>query len=481
MNRFTSRQSARATGLTRRHFLYSAALATSALGMAGCQTSTPSAQSRQISASEKLNIACIGTGGKGRSDTDLCAGENIVALCDVDEAMAAPQRAKYPNAKFYRDWRELLERETSIDAVVISTPDHLHALVASAAIKLGKHVYCQKPLTQTIHEARYLRELAAEYKVITQMGNQGSAAPGLRRAVEVIQAGVIGPVREVHLWSNRPVWPQGLNRPDAADQVPPTLDWDKWLGPAPERPYKRNLYHAFNWRGWFDFGTGALGDMACHTMNMPYRALKLESPTSVELLEHSALFDQTFPKTTKIKFQFPARGELPAVDFFWYDGNPRDKDVKPLRPPADLMDDIRSLQDVVPDSGCLLIGDKGRIFSPDDYGTRFYIRLNDEKELVASKEHPAVMAIPETLPRNTFSPDHDAAHHLEWIHACKGGANCYSSFEVSGRLTEFMLLGCVALRVDKRIEWDGINLRSPNVPEAAQFVRREYRQGWQLA
>jgi predicted dehydrogenase len=468
-----------AAGMTRRRFIYSTAVAAGALGISGCQT-TPRRPPR-VPANDKLNIACIGTGGKGRSDTDYCAGENIVALCDVDEVMAAPQQAKYPNAKFYRDWRVLLEQEKSIDAVVISTPDHLHAAIASAAIKLGKHVYCQKPLTQTMYEARYLRQLAAEHKVITQMGNQGSAAPGLRRAVEVIQAGIIGSVREVHVWSNRPVWPQGLNRPDGTDEIPVTLDWDKWLGPAPERPYKRNAYHAFNWRGWFDFGTGAMGDMACHTTNMPFRALKLESPASVELVEHSELFKETYPKTSKIKFQFPARGELPAVDFYWYDGDPKDKDVKPFRPHPDLLADIRALQEAIPDSGCLLIGDKGRIFSPDDYGTRFYVRQNDEKELTPSKEHAATNAVPETVQRNLLSPDHDAAHHLEWINACKGGPECYSPFAIGSRLTEFTLLGCIATRVGKRIEWDGLNLRSTNVPEVAQLVQREYRQGWKLA
>ena len=428
-----------------------------------------------------MNIACIGAGGKGRSDTDLCATENIVALCDVDDEKAAPQLQKYPGATFYRDWRELLDKEKNIDAVVISTPDHTHAAIASAAIKMGKHVYCQKPLTQTVHEARYLRDLAAEYKVVTQMGNQGSAASGLRRAVEIIHAGIIGPVREVHVWSNRPVWPQGLVRPASADEIPSTLDWDKWLGPAPTRPFKKDAYHAFNWRGWFDFGTGALGDMACHTTNMPFRALKLGYPTSVEMLDHSELFAETYPKSSKIKFQFPAREGMPPLDFYWYDGNPRDKEVKPLRPAQDVTADIGDLLETVPDSGCLLIGDKGRLFSPDDYGTRSYIRMHDEKELVQTKEHEAIMGIPETIARNNHSPDNDAAHHLEWIAACKGGPQPYSHFGVAAYLTEIILLGCIALRVGKKLEWDGPNMRATNAPEAAQFVKREYRQGWKLA
>jgi hypothetical protein len=365
--------------------------------------------------------------------------------------------------------------------VTISTPDHMHALIASAAIKLGKHVYCQKPLTQTVYEARYLRDLAKEYKVVTQMGNQGSAANGLRRAVELVHGGVLGKVHEVHVWSNRPVWPQGLNRPAAADDVPATLDWDKWIGGAPMRPYKRGVYHAFNWRGWFDFGTGALGDMACHTTNMPFRALKLGYPSSVELLAHSELFAETYPKSSKIKFQFPERDGMAATDFYWYDGNPSDKQVKPFRPDPEVTRDIGDLLEKVPDSGCLLIGDKGRMFSPDDYGTRCYIRMTDEKELRDAKDHEAARAIPESIVRNTLSNDNDHAHHLEWINACKGGPDPYSNFGVAAYLTEIILLGCIALRVGKKLEWDGPNMRAKNAPEAAQYVKREYRKGWKLA
>jgi hypothetical protein len=478
MKAHRSTSSSTSVGLSRRRFIYSSAVAAGALSLGAC-VSRP--QPRRISANEKLNIACIGTGGKGTSDTDLCAGENIVALCDVDETKAAPQLRKYPRAKFYRDWRDLLDKEQAIDAVVVSTPDHLHAAIASAAIRLGKHVYCQKPLTQTVYEARYLRDLAAKYRVATQMGNQGSAANGLRRAVEVVQSGVIGPVREVHVWSNRPIWPQGLLRPEGADTIPPTLDWDKWLGPAPFRPYKREVYHPFNWRGWFDFGTGALGDMACHTTNMPFRALKLGYPTSVELLAHSESFPETYPKSSKIKFHFPERGELPPVDFFWYDGNPRDNSAKPFRPDPDVTRDIGQLMESVPNSGCLLVGDKGRVFSPDDYGTSFFIRLNDETELRPSRDHPALAAVPQTIPRNSHSPDNDAAHHLEWIAACKGGPQGYSSFDVGAKLTEIILLGCIALRVGKKLEWDGPRMRATNAPEAAQFIKREYRQGWTLA
>lgn len=464
-------------GFSRRQFLYTSALAAGGLALTGCASGRP----RRISANDKLNIVCIGAAGKGSVDTDCCATENIVALCDVDEAKCAEQRAKYPKAKFYRDWRELLDKEKNIDAVVISTPDHLHALIASAAIKLGKHVYCQKPLTQTVFEARYLRDLASEYKIATQMGNQGSADNSLRRAVEVVQAGVIGPVRQVHVWTNRPIWPQGIARPEGSDIVPATLSWEEWLGPAPFRAYKKNVYHAWNWRGWFEFGTGALGDMACHTANLPFRALKLGYPTSVELLAHSELFAETYPKASKIKFVFPARENLPAVDFFWYDGNPKDKSVEPFRPEPDLTKDVAELLETVPPAGCLLVGDKGQMFLPDDYGTRSFIKLNDEKEFVDMKLRDDVRAVPQTIPRNEFQGENDFRHHQEWIAACKGGPQPYSHFGIAAYLTEIILLGCVALRTGKKLEWDGPNMRATNAPEAAQFVKREYRTGWKLA
>lgn len=465
-------------GLSRRQFIRSTALAAGALGLGGC---TVPQKPPRIPASSKLNIACIGVGGKGRSDTNLCAKENIVALCDVDEAMAAPQRKKFPQAKFYRDWRELLDKEKSIDAVVISTPNHVHAAIASAAIKLGKHVYCQKPLTQTIYEARYLRELAAKHKVATQMGNQGSAASNLRRAVEVIQAGLIGSAREVHVWSDRPVWDQGMKRPPGSDPIPEGLDWDKWLGPAPERPFKRGIYHAFNWRGWFDFGSGALGDMGCQTANMPLRALNLGYPTSIELLDHSELFEESYPKASKIKFTFPARDGMPPVDLFWYDGNPRDKEAKAFRPNSDITNDVSDLFDRVPDSGCLIIGDKGKIFSPDDHGARFYVRLKDEKEFQLARDHMGAQEVPETIPRNKLSPDNDAAHHLEWIASCKGGPKAYSAFDISAKHTEIILAGCLALRLGKTLEWDGENMTATNAPEAAALIKSDYRAGWELA
>src|SRR5437588_54040 len=345
--------------LTRRRFLYYSSLAVGAAALRSYGATRP----RKLGSGDKLRIAAVGAGGKGSSDIACCSSEEIVAICDADEKMAEGSRSKHPNAKFYSDWREMLEKEEkNIDAVTVSTPDHLHALVASAAIKLDKHVYCQKPLTQTVFEARHLRDLAKKHGVVTQMGNQGSSEDGLRRAVEIVQGGVIGHVTQIHVWTNRPIWPQGVTRPAGEDPVPSHLKWDLWLGPAAFRPYKDKwpegaitsgrrrgasgaVYCPFVWRSWYEFGTGALGDMACHTANLPFRAAQLEYPSLVELLDHSELNPDTYPKTAKIRFVFPPRKGLPETEFFWYDGNPQDNSVKPLRPSEDVTHEIKDLME----------------------------------------------------------------------------------------------------------------------------------------
>ena len=487
---------------SRRLFLQTTSLATGAVAF-GVPTLL-----RGANLNSKLNIASIGAMGKGQSDTNCCAGENIVALCDVDSERCAPQLKKYPGAKFYQDFRKMFEAMgKSIDAVTVSTPDHFHAIAASYAMRHGKHVYVQKPLVQTIYEARYLRKLAHETGVVTQMGNQGSAADGLRRAVEVIQGGVIGNVTEVHIWTNRPVWPQGLERPEGSDPVPDTLDWDIWLGPAPSRPYKKGAYAPWNWRGWQDFGTGALGDMACHTVNMPFRALKLGYPTEIDGTVLGMMNKETYPLGSKIRFEFPARhASVPArhktffhrhdtlkfapATFTWYDGGLPD-DTKPNghdfsnKPPKELLADIKAFQGEVPNSACLLIGDKGKIFSPDDYGEQFFIKLNDDKNFVHYKKHPAATEelIAQSLPRNPFKGSTDERHHLEWVDAIKKGDPqlCFSRFDITAQLTEIMLLGCVSLRVGKKLEWDGPNMKATNCPEAAPYIKRENRKGWVLS
>jgi len=452
----------------------------------------------------KLNIAAIGVGGKGASDTNDCATENIFALCDVDSTHAGKQLKKYPDAKFYSDFRIMFDEVgKSIDAVNVATPDHVHAIAASTAMQLGKHVYCQKPLTQTIYEARYLKDLARDKKLVTQMGNQGSAADGLRRAVECLQSGIIGQVSQVHIWTSRPIWPQAMSRPVAADPIPGTLNWDLWIGPAAMRPFnneiqpnKRPTYQPFNWRGWKDFGTGALGDMACHTVNMPFRGLNLINPTEIESETFGVPNPETYPIGSKIRFEFPARKfsladktvEQSPVTLWWYEGGqplPEDptKHDGSNKPPRELTTDIEVLQGEIPGSGALLIGDQGTIFSPDDYGTEFFIKLKDDKKFYHYTKHPAVPTIAEFIPRNPFKGGTDLRHHQEWITAIKANKpeDCYSRFAVASQLAEIVLLGCVALRAGKKIEWDAPNLRVTNGPEAEAFIKRKNRGGWSLA
>jgi len=432
---------------------------------------------RVLGANDRINVACIGVGGKGDSDSNdagACGG-NIVALCDVDANTLDKKSQQFPQAKRFRDYRRMLDEVgKDIDAVTVSTPDHHHGSAAIRAMRLGKHCFCQKPLTQTVSEALIMRVLAAEKKLATQMGNQGSAEPGLRRAIEVIQAGVIGKPLELHVWSNRPVWPQGLERPAGSDPVPAHLDWDLWLGPAAVRPYKKDVYHPFDWRGWFDFGTGALGDMACHTVNMPFRALKLGYPNVVECELASRFYPETFPKTSRLRFEFPERDGLPPLKFWWYDGNPGD-DLKPLRPPADQTREILATMGTLPASGALIVGEKGKLFAPDDNGARFLVAMKDQELYVQGDKHEAATAVAQSIPR---SP----GHMQEWFRMMKEGTPAFSNFDIAAYLTEIILLGCVALRVGEgqRMDWDGPSMKSTNLQEAARFVKRDNREGWTL-
>jgi hypothetical protein len=460
-----------ASSLSRRQFIRYTATTATILGVAP-------AFLRGQNLNGKINVAVIGAGGKGEGEVSDAAGlgANIVALCDVDYNRAAKSIEKHPDAKQYHDFRKMLEEMgNSIDAVTVSTPDHVHAPASLMAMKMGKHCFCQKPLTQSVYEARMMRQVAKEKKLATQMGNQGSAGDGLRRAVEVIQAGVIGKPKELHVWSNRPIWPQGIDRPQGEDPVPADFNWDLWLGPAPVRPFKKGVYHPFSWRGWRDFGTGALGDMACHTVNMPFRALKLGYPNVVECEETSELHAETYPKTSRIRFEFPAREGLPPLKFWWYDGNPGEKSVKLLRPNEDITKEIVALQGKLPASGALIIGDKGKIFSPDDYGSTFFILASGEENFTKGSEHEACKAVEQTIPR---SP----GHMKEWLEMIKGGAPAYSNFDIAAYLTEIILLGCVAMRVGvgKKLDWDGPNMRAKNTRAADQFVKREYRKGWDI-
>jgi len=457
---------------TRREFLRKTTYAGAGmwvLGSAGCGEYLMGAKPRRISPNSKMNIAGIGVGGKGRSDVKHAGQkDNIVALCDVDFKCAAKSFEAFPKAKRYKDFRKMLEEmDRQIDAVTVSTPDHQHAVACMMAMKMGKHVYCQKPLTHDVYEARVLTEAARKYGVVTQMGNQGTAKDGLREAVEVIQSGAIGAVHEVHVWTNRPIWPQGIGRPTEVLPVPKHLDWDLWLGTAPERPYHANpkkpaesAYHRFKWRGWWDFGTGALGDMACHTANMAFMALKLGYPISVEAEMSDDANDETFPTWSIITYEFPARGQQPPVKWVWYDGG-KNKPAKATEAIAKYAQGLK-----VPGSGSLLIGDKGTLYSPDDYGASY--------ELLPKKDFAGYKPPSPTLPR--VGGKHDA----EWIRACKGEGTPMSNFDYAGPLTETVVLGCVAMRARKRILWDGEQMKVTNCSEANNYLRREYRKGWSL-
>lgn len=415
--------------------------------------------------SEKLNIACIGIGGKGRSDVQGVAGENIVALCDVHEGHAAGTFKRYPDAKKYNDFRKMLDENPEIDAVTVSTPDHTHAVAAMRAIKMGKHAYCQKPLTHTVFEARALAEAAREHKVATQMGNQGHASEETRRICEFIWNGAIGPVREVHVWTDRPsrglfneYWPQGVGRPEETPAVPDDLKWDLWLGPAPQRPY-HPAYAPFRWRGWWDFGTGALGDIGCHALDPVFRALRLGAPLTVQATS-TRVNKETYPLASMVRYRFGARDsssasvEMPPVTVTWYDGG-----LKPPRP-AELDPGIE-----MGSGGTLYVGDKGMMLG--------LMILPESRRL--EFEPP-----PRTIPRSI-------GHYKEWIEACKGEEAAGSNFDISGPLTEAVLLGNVALRTEVRepltkqvLRWDSEKMQFTNLPDANRFIHREYRDGWTL-
>jgi|TARA_B100001964_G_scaffold229543_1_gene281993 predicted dehydrogenase len=445
--------------------------------------------------SDRLNIAGVGVGGRGAGILRGASGyteetgrtlDNVVALCDVDEERAAETYARFPQAKRYTDYRVMLDAmPDGIDAVMVATPDHMHAVVAMAAMQLGKHVYVEKPLTHDVYEARMLTEAARRYGVATQMGNQGNSGEGIRQICEWIWAGAIGEVRTVHAWTNRPVWPQGLTRPVDTPPVPATLDWDLWLGTAPVRSY-HPAYLPFSWRGWWDYGTGALGDMACHIIDPIFKALKLGYPTSVEASASVFVDDWnplpnlgSAPNSSVIHFDFPGREGMPPVQVTWYDGG-----LLPRRP-AELGED-EMLGDG--DGGCLFVGSRGSLMC-ETYGRNPVLLPTSRME---DFEQPAP-----TLARVDGDTE---GHQRVWVDACKGGPSCTSNFDYSGPLTEMVLMGNLALRsfmlsesvLDdrdreqthylgrKKLLWDGAAMRITNLKDANQYVRREYREGWSL-
>jgi len=463
---------------TRRKFLGQAASIGAGVGF--WTGSSPQLWSND-SALQGLSAACIGVGGKGSSDTSHIAGQgvSVVGLCDVDGGTLDKKAREFPDASKFSDFREMLDQlGDKIDIVTVSTPDHTHAAAAIRAMRMKKHVYCQKPLTWSIREARMMQEIAVETGVVTQLGNQGTSADGLRTAVEVIRSGAIGDVSEVHVWSNRPVWPQGLGRPPGEDPIPENLNWDAWIGPAPMRPFKKGAYHAFNWRGWADFGTGALGDMACHTTNMPIMALKLFDAKAVTAVKNPGLTDgETYPGRSALMFEFAQREEFPECKFFWYDGGelPSDDLIRQL-PESFQKKVVAQRAGGRKTSGAVLVGSKGLLFSPDDYGSKYY--LLPQEDFVDTKL-PA-----QTLPRIPYKADGDQRQKWEFVNAIQENnpAAAMANFGYGGRLTETILIGNLALRSQEgtRIEWDAEKLMSPNVPEVNQFVQREYREGWEI-
>lgn len=405
----------------------------------------------QAAPSEKLILAGVGIGGVGKSYIDNVNSETIAFLCDVNDSQAEHTYKAYPKAKIYRDFREMLDKEKSIDGVVIGTPDHTHAVVAMKALEMGKHVYCAKPLTRTVHEARMLTEAAAKAGVATQMSVQSDASEGQRLVREWIADGAIGPVRQVHIWSDRPIWPQGLDRPNDTPPVPEGIDWDLWLGPAPYRPY-HPAYVPFKWRGWYDFGSGALGDMGCHSLAHVFKALDLGPPKCV-YASSTRLYKETFPSASIVNYEFPARGEKPAVKLTWYDGG-----LKPPRP--DELEDNRSLSS----SGLIFTGDKGSMLCGF---------AADEPKLLPESKMRDYKIPPKTLPRSV-------GHYKEWIEACKGARPAGCNFSFGGPLTETVLLGNIALRVEGKLYWDAKGMLFTNSDEANRYVKEPYRAGWTL-
>jgi predicted dehydrogenase len=418
------------------------------------------------SANERIRFACIGVGGKGSSDSkDASRNGDIVAICDIDDNILGKAGETFEGAKKYNDFRKLLEEMgPNIDAVTVSTPDHTHAAATLMAMKMGKHCYTQKPLTHAIYEARRLGEVAREMKVVTQMGNQGTANYGLRQAAATVKSGALGNVKEVHVWTNRPVWAQGDGRPAEAE-VPAGIHWDLWIGPAAYRSYAVG-YHPFSWRGYWDFGTGALGDMACHTMNMPYMALDLQHPTSVEA-QTSGHNNETYPSWSIIKFEFPATDKRPALSMTWYDG-------KKL-PPFELFEKVKWPIEANKDgpkkdkaekfetsiSGALLIGDKASLYSPGDYADKFYL--------------------PEGMEKPKLDLERPVYHFTEFANAIKEGKQPTSNFpNYSGPLTEIVLLGNLAVWSGKKIDWDAKGLKATGAPELDAMIRPTYREGYTL-
>jgi len=446
---------------TRRNFVKRTAKATGTVAAASVVPRHVLGGPRQIPPSEKMNVAGIGIGGMGGANLRNLQSENIVALCDVDPNYAARTVRRYPKAKFYIDYRQMLEKQTDIDGVVVGTPDHTHAVTSMAAIRAGKHVYCQKPLTHNVYEARMLAKAAKEAKVATQMGIQGHSGEGIRLACEWIWAGLIGEVREVDAWCGLTYYPWGhagwscqwSKRPKDTPPAPAGMNWDLWIGPAPMRPYHR-AYHPATWRCWWDFGSGMMGDRGAHTLDMVFWALKLTAPTSIDATSCGNTAE-VHPLSAIVTYRFPQRADMPPLKLTWYEG------TRPPRP-----DDLEAGENLRTEGGVLFKGTQAAIVCGvyGSTGTR-----------IIPKAKMRELKLPEkTIPRVAGS------HEQDWVRACKTGEAAGADFSYSGPLAEICCLGNLAKRVDTRIDWDAENMKVTNLPDANRYVRAEYRQGWEL-
>ncbi len=445
---------------TRRVFLKTSAAA-------AALTVLPAGSARTYAANEAIGLGIVGVGGMGGGNRRHLAGlpgTAIVGLCDVDRKRLPAAEKDHPKAKSYVDYRKMLEEVKEIDAVMVSTPDHQHFPASMLAMKMGKAVSTEKPMAHSVWEARQLALAAAKYKVATQHDHEGHASEGLRKGVEWLQAGCIGAVREVHIWSDRPIWPQGLKQRPPTKPVPEGLEWDLWIGPAPFRNYHDNL-HAFAWRGWWDFGCGALGDMGCHMWDLAVWGLKLGHPDTIEA-EQEGNSEETGPNWSVVTYQFPARGNLPPVTVKWWDGKkllPDGKKVLNQPPRPVTLDEDRKM----PDNGSYFVGRNGTIFVDGTSSPR----------LIPEAEMKGFEPPKPFLPR---APKND--HKLDWLEAIRTGKPAGSDFALfGGHLAEVVLLGNVAVRAGKKLEWDGAALKAKNCPEADRFIRREYRKGWDFA
>ncbi len=449
---------------SRREFLRTSAAAAGAASIAGCARTSALRKARFRLPGEPLRFAFIGSGGRGGANLkefyDL--GERIVALCDVDrghlDEAVRTVKERCPDVRTYQDYREMLAAESDLDAVVVSTPDHMHGAAAIAAMQRGCHVYVEKPLVRTVWEARRFAEVAAAHGVMTQMGNNGNGTDAQRRKIEILQSGVLGDISEIHVSTDRPIWPQGIYRPEGSDPVPAGLDWNAWLGIAPERPFKKDVYHPFKWRGWFDFGTGAMGDIACHSMSFFFRGLGLGPVLTAETIRSTPKFPETYPCATTVKLVVRSARQRQPVTIFWYDGS--------TKPADEVCPEVIATWRSMPLGGVLILGSQGKMMNDA-------VCMNGEPRFRGFAQHDATRDLPVSLPRVQ-------GHHWEFAQAIRGGATPFSHSDHAVPLTEMVLLGCISQQVEGELRWDARAGRFTNSAAANALLKPFVRDGWTI-